>query len=72
MNITEPGGIKMWRELSKEEVEEFESWADKSFAPDVKMEINRTWHPVVQQRCHEIMAAYWKRVSTLYIEGGGK
>jgi hypothetical protein len=42
----------MFRKLTKQEAEEFKSWARKNYQPGTP--ISRVWHPVVRQEC-EVM-----------------
>jgi len=49
----------MFRELSPEEEKEFRQWARDNFTP-MRDNINRVWHPVVQDEC-EIMCLEYRR-----------
>lgn len=44
--------MKLFRELTEEEVKEFRAWARENYKPYSK--IHGTWHLVVQEECTRI------------------
>jgi len=44
--------MQLFRDLDKEEVEDFKTWARENYTPF--SEIKGVWHPVVQQECIEM------------------
>lgn len=46
--------MKLYKELSEQEKEEFRKWARENYKPFTPIE--GTWHPVVQEECTKINA----------------
>lgn len=46
--------MNMFRELNKQEVEEFKKWARDNFDPKSDTP-NLVWHPVIQQECAKML-----------------
>lgn len=46
--------MNMFRELNKQEVEEFKKWARDNFDPKSDTP-NPVWHPVIQQECAKML-----------------